>query len=287
MSPLFVDRRGPGPLSPEEQLGDIEAHTAIARCALLVPVSTIRVRSGHRVIRRRQVACEGELLSPSDPYGSSGVPAAPSTARDCTSYRLSFSSSIATSTASAFGPSRSDQELGRPLSTLALTSTRSGNTVAALRKVGVMRSRSALGIAFLVGFLVLGMATPAHAAARLRLYRGETSQMQRISFVVAKTNSGRFVRGFDAQLTFTCDDESTQDVGWGFGLGNRQVPVVDRAFAFDEVDQTEALHLAGDLGSLHGQGTLTLSFPAFTQDEQLQVCTTGDLTWTVEFVRTL
>jgi len=111
--------------------------------------------------------------------------------------------------------------------------------------------------------------------------------MQRFSLVVAKTDSGRFVRSFEAQTTLTCDDQSTQDTGWGFGLGNRQVPVVDRAFSFDEVDQTEAVHLAGDLGSLHGQGTLTISFPAFTQDEQVQVCTSGDLTWTVEFVRTL
>ena len=149
-----------------------------------------------------------------------------------------------------------------------------------------MRKRSALGIA-VVGLLLLAMAVPAHAAPRLRLYRGQTSQMHRISFTVAKTEAGRFVRGFDALLTFTCDDQSTQDVGWGFGFGNRQVPIVDRAISFDQVDQGEAVHLAGQLGSLAGQGTLTLSFPAFTPEEQVQVCTTGDLSWTVEFVRTL
>jgi hypothetical protein len=131
------------------------------------------------------------------------------------------------------------------------------------------------------------MAIPAHAAPRLRLYRGQTSQDHRITFVVAKTDSGRFVREMFARLTFTCDDATTQDVGWGFGFGNRQVPIVDQAFSFDEVDQGDAVHLTGNLGSLQGDGTLTIAFPAFTRDEQPQTCTTGDLTWTVEFVRAL
>jgi hypothetical protein len=150
-----------------------------------------------------------------------------------------------------------------------------------------MRTRSVLGVSVLAVLLVLALAVPAHAAARLRLYRGETSQGERVSFVVAKTQAGRYVRSFFSQLLFTREDQTTQEIGWGFGFGNTQVPIVDRAFSIDEVDQTEALHLPGELGSLHGQGTLTLSFPAFTRDEHAQVCTTGDLTWTVEFVRTL
>jgi hypothetical protein len=70
----------------------------------------------------------------------------------------------------------------------------------------------------------------------------------------------------------------------GYGL---RTPIIDQAFSIDEVYQTSSLHLAGQMGSLQGQGTLTLSFPFFTPDEQAQVCTTGDLTWTVEFVRRL
>ena len=150
-----------------------------------------------------------------------------------------------------------------------------------------MRKRSALGVAVLACLLVLATVAPAHAAPRLRLYRGQTSQEHRITFVVAMTDSGRFVREMFTELTFTCDDQTTQDVGWGFGFANRQVPIVDRAFSTDQVDQGGALHLTGDLGSLHGQGTLTVAFPAFTPDEQPQTCATGDLTWTVEFVRRL
>ena len=166
-----------------------------------------------------------------------------------------------------------------------LTSTGSGDTFVSLQ--GDMRKRSALGLAILIGLLVLAIALPARAGPRLRLYRGTTSQVQRITFVVAKTDAGRFIRSFDARLTFTCDDETTQDIRWSFGFSNRQVPIIDGAFTTDQVDQTEALHLAGQMGSLHGEGTLTLSFPAFTPDEQAEVCTTGALTWTAEFVRRL
>ena len=58
-----------------------------------------------------------------------------------------------------------------------------------------MRKRLALGIAVSPASLVLATTAPAHAAPRLRLYRGRTLfQEHRISFVVAKTDSGRFVR---------------------------------------------------------------------------------------------
>ena len=42
---------------------------------------------------------------------------------------------------------------------------------------------------------------------------------------------------------------------------------------------------AGELGSLRGQGTASMSAATLTSDEQAQLCTTGDLTWTVEFVQ--
>jgi hypothetical protein len=150
-----------------------------------------------------------------------------------------------------------------------------------------MRRHAALVIAILVNVFVVASALSADAATRLRLYRGVTSQDHRITFVVAKSDAGRFVREMGAETTFTCEDQTTQDVGWGFGFGRRQVPITDRAFSFDEVSQIDALHLAGELGSLHGQGTLTLAFPALTPDEQAQVCTTGDLTWEVDYVRTI
>jgi hypothetical protein len=149
-----------------------------------------------------------------------------------------------------------------------------------------MRRRSAFATAIFVGTLILSSSVPAHAASRLRQYKGQTSQAHNIAFVVARTDAGRFVREMWFNLDFTCEDQTTQRVGWGFGLG-AQLPITDGTFSFDEVDQGMALHVAGDLGSLHGQGTLRLTFPALTADEQAQLCTTGDLTWEVEFLRTI
>jgi hypothetical protein len=151
-----------------------------------------------------------------------------------------------------------------------------------------MCRRSALVIALLVSLLILATAAPASAAPRLRLYRGQTSQEHRITFVVAKNDAGRFVREINLrQISLTCEDQTTLDFGFGFGFGGGQVPIIDRAVSFDELFGEQAIHLAGELGSQQGQGTLSLAMAQLTPDEQAQLCTSGDLTWTVEFVRTI
>ena len=152
-----------------------------------------------------------------------------------------------------------------------------------------MRRRSAFATAILVGTLILTTAVPARAALRIHLYKGQTSQAHYIAFFVARTESGRFVREMRSNLTFTCEDQTTQRVGISYGFARTQVPLTDGAFSIDEVDQGAALHVAGylglRLGSGHGQGTLRLTFPALTAEEQAQLCTTGDLTWEVDYVR--
>jgi hypothetical protein len=151
--------------------------------------------------------------------------------------------------------------------------------------------RSALGIAVLACLLILAMAVPAHAAPRhLRLYRGETSQGEGIRFKVARTDAGRVVKEVSvSHVTLTCPDETTVEFGFGFGFGgNSGVPIIGGAFSFDDVFWESALHVAGELGSLRGQGTMSRALAMITPDEQAaQLCTSGDLTWTVEFIRTL
>jgi hypothetical protein len=144
--------------------------------------------------------------------------------------------------------------------------------------------RPAVVVGIVVTFLVLAVAAPAHSATRLRVYRGETSDGHRIAFRVARTDAGRFIREMQWGVTFTCEDETTQEWVIGWGLSN-SLPITDGAFSFDEVDSFMATHLAGHLGPLHGSGTLAMAVPALTADEQAQLCTTGDLTWEVEFVR--
>ena len=150
-----------------------------------------------------------------------------------------------------------------------------------------MRSRLPLGMALLVALVILASAAPASAAPRLRLYRGETSQGERIRFVVARTDAGRYVSEMDSGVSLTCEDQTTDEFGFGIGFGRRSVPITDGAFSFDESFVNIAFHLAGKLGIIHGKGTLSVVEAGLTEEEQAQLCTSGDLTWTVEFVRRL
>jgi hypothetical protein len=145
--------------------------------------------------------------------------------------------------------------------------------------------RSGIAIGIIVATLILSTAVPAHSATKLRVYKGETSQGDGIRFKVARTETGRrFIREMDYGVTFTCEDQTTQDWGIGWGLAN-SLPITDRVFSFDEAFSDMATHIAGRLGPLAGDGTMTVTIAALTEDEQAQLCTTGDLTWEVEFVR--
>jgi hypothetical protein len=88
----------------------------------------------------------------------------------------------------------------------------------------------------------------------------------------------------DTAFSLTCEDQTTEGFGFGIDFGRTQVPITERVFSFDQVLGNMALHLAGDLGWLQGQGTLSVVEADLSDDEQAQLCTTGDVTWTVEFV---
>jgi len=87
-------------------------------------------------------------------------------------------------------------------------------------------------------------------------------------------------------VTFTCEDQTTQGWGIGWGLWN-SLPIIDRIFSFDEAFTDQATHIGGEIGKVQGTGTMTITIAALTVDEQAQLCTTGDLTWEVEFLRTI
>ena len=105
---------------------------------------------------------------------------------------------------------------------------------------------------------------------------------------VAKTDAGRFVLDLGFVVTFTCEDATTQDWGLGWGFAAPGLPLTDGALLdFDDVRSDLAIHLHGRIGQHRGSGTLKATIPALTVDEQPQLCTSGDLTWQVEFKRTL
>jgi hypothetical protein len=170
----------------------------------------------------------------------------------------------------------------------ALTDVEARNTVvASFSRSRNVRWARAVVVAVLASLLVIATAAPAISAQRLRVYKGETSQGETISFHVARTENGRFIREMRYGVTLTCEDQTTIGVGIGWGLAANSLPITDRAFSFDVVFQTDATHLAGELGKLRGSGTLLVNWAGLTAEEQPQLCTTGDLAWTVEYVRTI
>jgi hypothetical protein len=143
--------------------------------------------------------------------------------------------------------------------------------------------RIAVGV--IVGVLLLAVASPASSATRLRVYKGKTSQGHGITFRVARTESGRVIREMGYGMTLTCEDQTTFGVGVGWGFGGNFLRITDGAFSFDDVFLSEATHIAGELGPFRGTGTMLVNWATLTDEEQPQLCTTGDLTWEVEFVR--
>lgn len=148
-----------------------------------------------------------------------------------------------------------------------------------------MRSRFAFAV--VAATLLISVAAPAAAATRVRVYKGTTSQDHTVKFFVVKNDRGRSVYQFNIDLSFSCEDGTTQEwgVGYGFGGGRRLTDGV--LWEFDEVSPWEAIHFNGRIGHRRGTGTLLWSVPLLTADEQAQLCTTGEQTWQVEYLRTI
>jgi hypothetical protein len=111
-------------------------------------------------------------------------------------------------------------------------------------------------------------------------YRGKTEQHLPIRFHVHGTIDRGYLDRAEFSFTTRCDDGTSGGSG---GLGIIWIgggpPVRDGSFAIDDVAFDEALHWSGHLGAVRAHGRLRWSVPAFTRDEQLQVCGSGDLTW--------
>jgi hypothetical protein len=131
--------------------------------------------------------------------------------------------------------------------------------------------------------LLLFSALPASAAPIRRAYAGQTSDGNRIAFRTAEFPNGRIdVTRFSVRTTLACQDGTTRDIGFTFGLAHTgSVLEAGYVLSVDFVEDWVALHVQGELRLRQGSGTFRLTMPILTDDEQGQICTTGDLTWEV------
>jgi hypothetical protein len=150
-----------------------------------------------------------------------------------------------------------------------------------------VRKRIALGL-LAATVAVWLVPPPAVAAGRvLRAYEGTTSSGGAITlFTTIRDGVVRF-QGVGLEDTATCEDGTSSAFGHGFDLFPRGPRVVEGALDVDHRGFSDAFFVSGTLGSHGGTGTLTHLFAALDASEEPQVCTTGELTWTVERVPVL
>jgi hypothetical protein len=149
-------------------------------------------------------------------------------------------------------------------------------------------SRTVVSTAAVV-VVCLALALPASAATLIE-YRGDTSASswnRVVAYVLKKENGRRLLRFIAIRSTLTCEDASTQKKSYIIGIGplgkdgsfEREITAVE----FD--DDTLYLRVGGTIGFRSGSGTALFNRAALTQDGMdAQLCTTGELTWTLDRV---
>ena len=152
-----------------------------------------------------------------------------------------------------------------------------------------MRARTRAAISMAVAILLsLSLALPA-SAEQLIEYRGETSALSynRVSaYVLKKDNGRRFLRFIAVRSILTCEDATTFKSSVIIGIGRLGEDgsfsrVIDDIAGFE--DSATYVRVDGTIGFRHGSGTYLLSTAEVTAGgTDTQLCTTGELTWTVE-----
>jgi hypothetical protein len=131
------------------------------------------------------------------------------------------------------------------------------------------------------------MVVPANASAgagKVRVYEGTLGAGGQPIVLTLILREGRppAISEVEFGADMTCDDGTSQqwDIGMGWGGGEPSLP--SHALDLDLLDVSSVLHLHGKVQAVHGEGTFEYAIPALTADEQAQICTTGQLPWTVE-----
>lgn len=121
-------------------------------------------------------------------------------------------------------------------------------------------------------------------AGRPRVYEGTAGDAGGVMGfnLVKRVDRPLALRELAFGVEITCEDGTAQSWFVAFGWIGLLPPLPSHAIDLDMVDISSALHLHGVIQAIHGVGTLVLSVPALTVDEQAQLCTSGEQAWTVD-----
>jgi len=111
-------------------------------------------------------------------------------------------------------------------------------------------------------------------------YRGKTDQHLPMRFHLRGSPDRGSIDRTELAARLRCDD-GTSGGTWGIGIIwiGGGLTVLKGAFSLDDVEFDSALHWSGHIGDARSRGRLRFAVPAFTRDEQLQVCGSGDVHW--------
>lgn len=139
----------------------------------------------------------------------------------------------------------------------------------------------------MVALVVLAGLIPATAASageapRVRYYEGPTSEGGRLRISVVISDGVARLTWLLIDGPYRCEDGTEGEVETGAGWGHDSPVIADHQLDLSENWEVIAFMVSGRIGANRGSGTLTFLLPALTADEQAQVCTMGELSWTVE-----
>ncbi|MEX2204446.1 MAG: hypothetical protein WD965_10205 [Actinomycetota bacterium] len=139
--------------------------------------------------------------------------------------------------------------------------------------------------ALLVTTVAVSLTPPAPASAApssLRIYEGTTSAGGTIVLFSTFRNGVTRFQAVGLEDAATCEDGTSLPFGHGFDLSPRGIRLAQGQLEVVHVGFSDAFFVAGILGTRMGSGTITHLFTALDAAEEPQLCTTGELTWTVE-----
>ena len=114
-----------------------------------------------------------------------------------------------------------------------------------------------------------------------RVLRGKTSQGQKIMVVMNRIGGGWGLQELDFGALLRCQDGTRIGLEEGRSWFGPLHPTAGDQFDIDQVSTDEAFHFHGRIGPKSGSGTIEVTIPALTQDEQAQTCTSKERTWSV------
>ena len=147
------------------------------------------------------------------------------------------------------------------------------------------RTISSIGLVCLVLAAVIlpGTAASAGDTPRVRYYEGPTSEGGRVQIRVVVSDGVARLSLLLFDGPYRCENGTEGDIETGVGWGNGLPVLTDEHLELSENWRVIAFMVSGRLGTHRGSGTLTFLLPEITADEQdAQVCTVGELTWSVE-----